>query len=430
MDGQLAEQFAGVGFKRLSAVDCISEGKSNQHELNVSVAMRSFLGDTRRTFECTYFRFAESFTEGAYDSEESTATYYNARERQLSRSPEFRLVYPSTSMIMRAAKEGDYCWVFRRIEDDRLLVVVAEDDSPVGRQLDRLVGTDMRVGTANTGAGQGVLALGSLDTAADDDLSVEDADLLTALGLTVTARHPNDLAKVIDRFGGSPGMPTTKDFAAFARNLCRTASPVDDPDRVLHDWYTFTTEMFFGYESHVLQPILDGHFAMKPAIDVSLFFDVAKRHMNSRYSRAGYTFEHHISALLDIHGLAHQRMTKRLADGSKPDFLFPGSGAYSDADVPVDMLTFLGAKTTTKERWMQVVAEAPRIRARHLATMDRELNGEILDAMAYNDVFPVIPEPIVKKHYMAQRQILTVADFLLIVTDKQRRLTASGIRLA
>lgn len=428
MDGRLAEQFSGVGFKRLSAVDCVSEGTSNQHELNVSAAMRSFLGESRRTFACTYFRFTGSFVEGVYDSEESTATYYNAREKQQGRSPEFRLVYPSTSAIMRAARKGDYCWVLRQAQHERLLVVVAEEDSPVARQLDRLIGTDMR--TTFGDPGQGVLAVGSLDAAADEDLSIEDADLLTALGLTVEARHAEDLARVIDRFGASTSMPSTKDFAAFTRQLCRTAEPLDDPDRALHDWYTFTTEMFFGYESHVLQPILDGHFAMQPTIDVNAFFDVAKRHMNSRYSRAGYTFEHHIGALLEAYEVKHQRITKRLDDGSKPDFLFPGATAYGDERVPDDLLTFLGAKTTTKERWMQVVAEAPRIRVRHLATMDRELNGEILGAMAFHHVRPVIPAPIVQKHYVDEPAIATVTEFIELVIERQQNLASQGINLS
>lgn len=431
MDGRLAEQFAGVGFKRLSAVDCISEGKSNQHELNVSAAMRSFLGESRRTFECTYFRFTGAFTDGVYASEESTATYYNARERQQGRSPEFRLVYPSSSAIMQGARAGDYCWVLRRAVDDRLLVVVAEDDSPVARQLDRLIGTDMR-STGEASGGQGVLAIGDLDHAADEDLSVEDADLLTALGLTVDVRHVDDLERVIEKFGGEGIMPNTKEFAAFTRDLCKTAPPTDDPDRALHDWYSFTTEMFFGYESHVLQPILDRHFAEQESIDISTFFDVAKRHMNSRYSRAGYTFEHHISALLDVHGVAHQRVTKRLPDGSKPDFLFPGTGAYGDADAPLDLLTFLGAKTTTKERWMQVVAEAPRIKVRHLMTMDRELNGEILAAMDNNDVVPVVPVPIVRNSYpdTLSQSLMTVSEFLGIVSARQSQLTALNVSLA
>lgn len=427
MDGRLVDQFAGVGFKRLSAVDCISEGVSNQHELNVSAAMRSFLGESRQTFECTYFRFEGTFAEGVYDSEELTATYYNARQRQERRSPEFRLVYPSTSRIMRSAREGDYCWVLRRTADDRLLVVVAEDDSPVARQLDRLIGTDMR-GSSGVD-GQGVLTIGSLQSAADEDLSVEDADLLVLLGLSVKVRHTEAVAKVIDRFGGTTSMPSTKDFAEFTRGLCRTVEPTEEPDLALHDWYTFTTEMYFGYEAHVLQPILNGHFAMQPSIDVNAFFDVAKRHMNSRYSRAGYTFEHHVGALLDAHGLAHHRGTKRLPDGSKPDFLFPGLGAYSDADAPVELLTFLGAKTTTKERWMQVVAEAPRIKIRYLVTMDRELNGDILAAMAFNEVRPVIPAPIASTQYAGEHRIITVAEFIALVEERQDELVSLGVRL-
>lgn len=429
MDGRIAEQIVGVGFKCLTAVDCIGEGRSHQQELNTSVAMRAFLGNERRVFPCTYFRFTGAFADGVYDSEESTATYYDSREKQTNRSPEFRLVYPASSDIMSAAREGDFCWVMRRVEDGRLVVIVAEGEAQVALQLDRLFGTDMRSG--EHAHGRRTFALGDLGQASDRDLSVEDADLLTTLGLSVRLQHEDDLSRVIDRFSRSATMPSTVAFATFTRELCSTAAPVDDPDRALHDWYSFTTEMFFGYEAHVLQPILDEAFARRESIDVSAFFDVAKRHMNSRYSRAGYTFEHHLAAVFEANGLVFQRVTKRLPDGSKPDFLFPGSGAYSDADTPEGLLTFLGAKTTTKERWMQVVAEAPRIRTRHLATMDRELNGEVLSSMEYNDVVPVLPEPVIHESYapaLAAR-IMSISGFIEQTRARQRELEARAISL-
>ncbi|MGW3547135.1 type II restriction endonuclease [Janibacter hoylei] len=429
MDGRIAEQLAGVGFKQLTVVDCIGEGKSNQHELNTSAAMRSFLGAERRVFPCTYLRFDGAFTDGAYESEDLTATYYDSRERQLNRSPEFRLVYPKASAIMQAAREGDWCWVLRREADDRLLVVVAEGGAPVALQLDRLLGTSLR--TAEDPVGQRSFALGDLGRASDRDLSVEDADLLTVLGLSIEVRHGEALARVIERFGSQGSMPSTQDFATFTRQLCDTSTPVEDADRALHDWYAFSTEMFFGFEKHVLQPVLDRAFVGKPTIDIDTFFDLAKKHMNSRYSRAGYTFEHHLGAVFEAHGLVFTRMTKRLPDGSKPDFLFPGSGAYGDADVPDGLLTFLGAKTTTKERWMQVVAEAPRIRVRHLATMDRELNAEILNAMAHNDVVPVVPEPVLSECYdlSLASGMMNVQAFIEQTLDRQRELERSGIAL-
>lgn len=429
MDGRIAEQVAGVGFKRLTAVDCIGEERSHQHELNTSAAMRSFLGTSRHVFPCTYFRFSGTFADDAYDSEESTATYYDSRERQERRSPEFRLVYPASSEIMQEARQGDWCWVLRRVKDDRLLVVVAEGEAPVALQLDRLLGTGLR--TLDGSAEQRAFVLGDLERASDRDLSVEDADLLTALGLSIEVRHADALDQVIERFGWSGTMPSTHVFAAFTRELCDTSSPTDDPDRALHDWYAFSTEMFFGFEEHVLQPVLDEAFAGRDTIDINTFFDLAKKHMNSRYSRAGYTFEHHLAAVFGAHGLVFDRMTKRLPDGSKPDFLFPGKGAYGDADVPDGLLTFLGAKTSTKERWMQVVAEAPRIRVRHLATLDRELNSEILDAMDYNDVVPVVPEPVSGSCYelaLASR-MMSLRAFLDMVRQRQDHLLAQGVRL-
>lgn len=50
----------------------------------------------------------------------------------------------------------------------------------------------------------------------------------------------------------------------------------------------------------------------------------------------------------------------------KPDFIFPDGVSYHNFEFQADKLTMLGAKTTCKDRWRQVLNEADRIRDKHL----------------------------------------------------------------
>lgn len=423
MDGRLEAQFLGAGFKRLSAVDCIAEGVSNQHELNASSAMRAFLGESRKQYECRYVRLEDPGETGPVLDEVSTITYYNSREGK-PRAAEYRLTYPASSEVMAQARTGDYCWVLRPTDrPDALLVVVAQGDTAVARQLDRLLGSDLRHEAG--GVDTGTLRLVDLDESGDSDLTLDDADLLAALGVTVSLGHTRELAQVIEKFGGGEKFPGSRELAQFTRSLCGTADPLEDPDTALRDWYVFTTEMFFGLEKHLIGPVIDAELANQSTIDLERFFALATKYKNSRFSRAGATFEAHWAALLEAHGVRHDVMAKRaLPDGSRPDFLFPSFAHYADPDVADGVLTFLAAKTSTKERWMQVVAEAPRIQTRHLATLDRDLNSSVLMSMLNKRVLPVIPKPIIDDCYpdTSSDEIMTVGEFLQMVKRRERSL--------
>ena len=86
---------------------------------------------------------------------------------------------------------------------------------------------------------------------------------------------------------------------------------------------------------------------------------------NRRKSRAGQSLEHHLEALFTAHEIRFERgaLTE---NKNKPDFLFPGQAEYQDPAFPVARLTMLGAKSTCKDRWRQVLQEANRIPAKHL----------------------------------------------------------------
>ncbi len=416
MDGRLSERFVGVGAKRLSRTEATSAGVSNGHELAASGPVLEMLGRARSEFRARYFYFADD----DYLEDDSTITLYDAREHQPHRTPEWRLYYPAGCQPMEAMRAGDWCWIALDVSGDAL-VVVATADSSAARQFDRLFGTSLRRDGNATPDRAGQFAVSDLADAGDEAVDLDDANLLQALGITPAVGHAELLPQMIERFGGTYPMPSVNEFTNFAREVTQTADPLLDPDRTLYDWFTTTNDLFFRYERHVLQPVLDAELATGEHIDVDKFFELATRFKNSRFSRAGKSFEQHISALLEAHGLMYGS-PPRMADGSKPDFLFPTIECYYDGSFPDELLTFLAAKTTTKERWRQVVTEATRSDTRYLITMDKELNADVLDAMGTNGVLPVVPAPVQEQYYpdAIRSRVLTVRQFLEVVDDRQQ----------
>ena len=98
--GQLRDYFAGVGAKRLSAVDAEPK-RSNQHEIGTTRDMRrQFLGEEKHRFQAIYVwlgREQDGF------SVQGTATHYDAREMKAHRSPEWRLYYELLSEVVYEA---------------------------------------------------------------------------------------------------------------------------------------------------------------------------------------------------------------------------------------------------------------------------------------------------------------------------------------
>ena len=84
----------------------------------------------------------------------------------------------------------------------------------------------------------------------------------------------------------------------------------------------------------------------------------------------GQSLEHHLGAIFRAYDIVHVRgaVTEK---NQKPDFLFPNAEAYRSAPGNGDAcLTMLGAKSTCKDRWRQVLGEAAKIPRKHLLTLE------------------------------------------------------------
>lgn len=394
---------------------------SRQHEFNAERSVVDMLGDEDKKFDCDYFYFGEDADDTLRD-EDLTLSYYDSRRGVGHRAAEYRMYYPAGSSAMRATWEGDWLWIAQR-HDGRLVAIVARDGSEAAARLDRLFATNLR--EREMPSGDNPFDIFDVDDAQDENLDIADADILLALGITPRSHNTQHLDAMVAKFGGMFPLPDTKRFTAFTRSVCESVDPVGEPDGTLFEWFATTNDLFFLYERHVLQPVVDGEFANREHIDIDKFFELATKFKNGRFSRAGLSFEHHIDALLKANDIRYVR-PKTMKDGSKPDYLLPTLDAYGDADMPDELLTFLAAKTTTKERWRQVVTEATRIDVRHLITMDPGLVPDTLAAMAENNVIPVIPQPIIDMYPESMRSsMMSVGDFIALVKERE----AEAVRL-
>ena len=164
------------------------------------------------------------------------------------------------------------------------------------------------------------------------------------------------------------------------------------PDRVLVDWIHTEYELFKKIETHYYTPQISQAFN-----SVGEFIDLANTILNRRKSRAGKSLEHHLDVIFTTYGLKFSHPGRR--EGyKKPDFIFPGNDQYPDVTFSRKTLVFLGAKTTCKDRWRQILNEADRINNKHLFTLQQGISKNQLKEMYDSNVILVIPEAYISSY--------------------------------
>ena len=133
----------------------------------------------------------------------------------------------------------------------------------------------------------------------------------------------------------------------------------------------------------------------------------------------GYSLQNQLAALFDYHKLRYE--PQALTEGkNKPDFVFPGSKEYRDREFRSELLVMLGAKSTLKERWRQILTEAERIPRKHLCTLEPSISKDQTDEIAKHAVQLVIPESFHQTYTDAQKkQLWTISAFVDFIKKMQ-----------
>lgn len=398
--GQLRDHFRGVGAKRLTAVDA-EPRSSNQHEIGTTKAMRQeFLGeDGKREFPAVYIWLGQD-QDGI--TVNSTATYYDAREHQPDRAPEWRLYYPSNS-VTEAMRAGDA--LFLALDTaETLYFIVAPARSTSERQVSWLFGVE---------PGDTFDVRGFHDEGPDLDFAAH--FILDELGIEFEDPDAPSLDAIIEPLGMR--FPPTAALSKLARDTLPDVTPLDDPDEALLAWLGHEEALFRRLERRIVSDRLEKGFVNSDGTDVDGFIKFSLSVQNRRKSRMGHSLEHHLEAVFVAHDVSYVRgaVTEHR---QKPDFLFPSLEAYQAAppEGAAD-LAMLGAKSSCKERWRQVLAEAAKIPRKHLLTLEPRISRTQTFQMEQHDLQLVVPEPIHVTYASAQRRWLwTLGDFIREVT--------------
>ena len=403
-NGYLKKYFKGIIVKKLTDVETIPK-KSNQHEYNATTKMKEIFGFDDRKFE-TDFLYIDDETN---ITAKNFLTWYDARRNHPTRS-EYRLYYPSTK-VSEMAKSGDSLFICVK-QDDTILCIVAAKYATITSQLywlfditDNKAGKFTQNSLLNTDSGQ---------------LEFLARTILEQIGIAYEEDDSKGLlAELIGEFGNS--FPKTTLFSSFARSLVKDVDPISEPDVALLKWFDMDEKLFFLMEENIVKERLQQGFVENGEVNVKMFINFSLSVQNRRKSRSGYSLENHICALLDANGIEYSH-TPVTENRSKPDFLFPNIECYRNTDFKAENLTMLGAKSTCKDRWRQVLAEADRIDRKHLLTLEPAISTYQTDEMQDKHLQLVVPQQIHCTYTENQRKWLySVADFLNEIKEKQRK---------
>lgn len=399
--GHLSEYFIDYAVKRLSAVEA-DRHRSNQHEFDGVSRLRAMLGDSdRRNIPAVFIYLNDDDPEPLRD--EGFLSWYDARRRHPTRT-EWRLYFPGT-VVSDNATEGDLLILAQR-PDGSMMVIIAEGGSTIENQLLWLFG-------ASADALPEYSVKGELEA---DQMRLEFASryILEQLGMQVRDTDENYLDRMLARFGAA--FPTTREFSAFARESLGGLDLASDPDAAILALMEREEVLFRTLERHLIGDRLQAGFA---EVDDFLKFSLSVQ--NRRKSRAGSALENHLEHLFCCLGVRYER-TPATEGRARPDFLFPGTAAYRDADFPAALLTMVAAKSTCKDRWRQILAEADRISEKHLLTLEPSISTAQTDEMRHRSVQLVLPSSLHATYTPDQRNwLLSVQGLMALLRERQKR---------
>ncbi len=410
--GYLSEYFEGMAIKRLAAVE-VDPARSHQHEFNATAEMLDFLGrPTEKVRYPTRFLYLDDDSNEPV-MEDATLTLYDARAAHPTRT-EYRFYFPDTQ-VSQMSSEGDLLLIARRrragddADDPGLLVIVAENGSSIANQIAWLFGF----------SGDDLFPKFSVRSELEteqDRVGFAAAVVLESIGVEVEERAETYLDEMLRRFDGR--FPRTIDFSAYARSTLDGIDERADPDAALMAWMEREEILFRTLERHLIAERLRAGFVGDQATEDFIRFSLSVQ--NRRKSRVGLALENHIGVVFTTLGI-HYKRTAITENKSKPDFLFPGQDEYHDAAFPVARLSMLAVKSTCKDRWRQVLAEADRIEEKHLLTLEPGISTNQTAEMRDKKLQLVLPKALHATYTDKQRPwLFDFRTFIDLVGGRQQ----------
>lgn len=394
----LSSIFSAVAHKSLVRVD-LPEMGSNQHELNGVAALKDFFetGEAVRG-TLTWYYFAD---DQETRKEENVFTFYDARKKSANRTgrSEWRFYYYGS--FLSTAQIGDW-FVLARSHTGKLFALVFQRDSGWFRAALVLFGVEETNPTFDS------LSRQQLDT---QQLELLRRQILSELDLEVAVpAQPTDEELMVKKYGQR--FPTTREMSAFARSQVEV--DLNHPDHTLMAWLDREEELFRALEQTVIRERLNIGFR-----DVDDFIEYSLSVQNRRKSRMGFALQNHLAEIFERSRLRFTPQA-RTEGNNRPDFIFPGQEQYQDPEFDERLLVMLGVKSTSKDRWRQVLDEADRILHKHLCTLEAGISTKQTDAMRNRNLTLVVPVKLHSTYTQEQlAHILSLETFIEFVRRQQ-----------
>lgn len=238
------------------------------------------------------------------------------------------------------------------------------------------------------------------------------------------------LALINDFIARYVDFPDTRIMANGARacynqaNGIVTHNIVSTPDDVLLGWLDTEYTLFKYMEEKVYSDITS-----KPFSNIDTFVAMANEVLNRRKSRAGKSLEHHLADIFTHNELIFEEQVIT-EENKKPDFIFPNGKCYHNLTFPGELLTMLGAKTTCKDRWRQVLNEADRVDDKYLFTLQQGISSNQLKEMQDYRLHLVVPHKYLTSFPKEFRSgICDLSTFIGMVKERQERMPKHFIML-
>lgn len=399
---KLSAVFRNVAHKELVGVDLPDLG-SNQHELNGVGALKEFFGTTGSTQGKLQWRYFADDQEPSRD--ESDFTFYDARAKSRLRTgrTEWRFYY--SGAFLARASVGD--WFFlARTESGTLLALVFQMDSAWSRAAQALFG----ISTSSS-------LFSPIEQEALRARNVEllQRQILDELNLDIPLAVKEEDAEVMTKRYGRI-FPSTKEMSAFARTQVEV--DLELSDATLLRWLEREEQLFRALEDILIRDRLDAGFNTS-----NDFIEYSLSVQNRRKSRMGLALQNHLAEVFALHGLLFTQQA-RTEGNNRPDFLFPGQTEYHDNTFDPARLVMLGVKSTSKDRWRQLLVEADRIPAKHLCTLQPAISEKQIEEMRRKKLSLVIPAGLQDSYTEARRHsLLSVHGFIDYVRSTQQTVT-------
>lgn len=388
-----------VGWKKLAAVE-VDADRSNQREINGVGALRGMLGPERRTLEVVIARVDRTGINGPYREQ---ATWYDARERNPDRNPEFRLYLAGDgrpSFLGSGENLPEDLLVVMLDDLGRLVILIGPEDGPLSSLLsfvrNRDEGVEDKVALRSSLFKMAVVdaasvpAIGQVLENLDLVGSVGAAGMVGALRSAVRDAFREELER--------PAWPRAERISRLAIQWTEDAGihPARNPDDFLLSAHRTEQAVF-----QILERILTGSehremLADDPDLDRLLGFAMSV--LNRRKSRAGKSVENILGELLSRAGIPAAAQFKHRGD--VVDFA---------VDLPRGRRAIVEAKRTLKDRWKQIGGGEDVF----LVTLDSDLTGQAVKDIRGRGIRLAVPAPLQVDLGLALDQApMTIAELL------------------